>query len=64
MASYGWDVVRNSWSGERSYLRDASEPKLKVASWVQFDVARQAGADCGMNLDEMIEAAGKRGFKP
>ena len=21
MASYGWDVVRNSWGGERSYLR-------------------------------------------
>jgi len=21
MASYGWDVVRNSWSGERSYLQ-------------------------------------------
>src|SRR5512142_2446677 len=25
MASYGWDVVRSSWSGERSYLRGDRE---------------------------------------
>ena len=31
MASYGWDVVRNSWGGERSYLQEEKEPKLKVA---------------------------------
>jgi hypothetical protein len=28
MASYGWNVVRNSWSGERAYLRDDPAPKL------------------------------------
>jgi len=63
MASYGWDVVRNSWSGERSYLRNDSAPKLKVASWIQLDVARKLMQDCGMNLDEQIAAAGKPGFK-
>jgi len=26
MASYGWDVVRNSWSGEKSYLRTDAIP--------------------------------------
>ena len=41
MASYGWNVVRNSWSGERAYLRDDPAPKLKVASWIQLDVAAQ-----------------------
>src|SRR6516225_10633837 len=63
MASYGWDVVRNSWSGERSYLRDDPAPKLKVASWIQLDVARKLAQDCGMNLDEMMAAAEKPGFK-
>ena len=63
MASYGWDVVRNSWSGERSYLRNDPAPKLKVASWIQLDVARKLAQDCGMNLDEMMAAAQKPGFK-
>ena len=46
MASYGWDVVRNSWSGERSYLRNDPAPKLKIASWIQLDVARKLMQDC------------------
>ena len=64
MASYGWNVVRNSWSGERAYLRDDPAPKLKVASWIQLDVAQKLAQACGMNLDEMMAAAQKRGFKP
>jgi Zn-dependent M28 family amino/carboxypeptidase len=63
MASYGWDVVRNSWSGERSYLRIDSAPKLKMASWIQQDIARKLAQDCGKNLDDMMAAAAKPGFK-
>jgi len=63
MASYGWDVVRNSWSGERAYLQNNPAPKLKLASWIQFSGARELAKACGMNLDQMIEAAGKPGFK-
>jgi Zn-dependent M28 family amino/carboxypeptidase len=63
MASYGWDVVRNSWSGERSYLRNDPAPKLKLASWVQLDVAQKLAQACGMNLDQMMAAAQTRGFK-
>ena len=64
MASYGWEVVRNSWSGERSYLRNDPAPKLKVASWIQLDVARKLMQDCGLDLDAQMTAAGKPGFKP
>ncbi len=63
MASYGWNVVRNSWSGERAYLRDDPAPKLKVASWIQLEVAQKLARACGMNLDDMMAAAQKRGFK-
>src|ERR1019366_2803964 len=63
MASYGWNVVRNSWSGERAYLRDDPAPKLKVASWIQLDVAAKLTAACGMNLNAMMAAAQKPGFK-
>ena len=63
MASYGWDVVRNSWSGERSYLRNDPAPKLKIASWIQLDVARKLMQDAGKDLDAEMAAAAKPGFK-
>ncbi|HZD33088.1 MAG TPA: M28 family peptidase [Candidatus Angelobacter sp.] len=63
MASYGWDVVRNSWSGERSYLRDDPAPKLKMASWIQLDVARKLMQDCGLDLEAQMATAAKSGFK-
>jgi Zn-dependent M28 family amino/carboxypeptidase len=64
MASYGWNVVRNSWSGERAYVRNDPAPKLKVASWIQLDVAQKLAQTCGMKLDDMMAAAQQRGFKP
>ncbi|MGH9601341.1 MAG: peptidase M28, partial [Terriglobales bacterium] len=63
MASYGWDVVRNSWSGERSYLK-AQGPKLQAASWIQLEVARKALAAAGKDLDELMESAKSRDFRP
>ncbi len=64
MASYPWEVVRNSNSGEKSYLKLDGSPKLKVASWVQLDVARQLVAGAGMDLDHMIADARSRDFHP
>ena len=60
MASYGWDVVRNSWSGERSYLRADSRPKLKVASWIHLGVAQKLAQAAGLDVDKMISAAQSR----
>ena len=54
MASYPWEVVRNSNSGEKSYLKLDGTPKLKVAAWVQLDVAKQMAASSGMNIDRMM----------
>jgi Zn-dependent M28 family amino/carboxypeptidase len=64
MASYGWDVVRSSWSGERSYLRGDNDPKLNLAAWVQLDVARKMLADAGRDVDQLIKSAQQKGFKP
>jgi Zn-dependent M28 family amino/carboxypeptidase len=63
LASYGWDVVRNSWSGEQVYLRNDTDPKLKVASWIQLSVARQLFDASNLKLDEMLKAAGTRQFQ-
>ena len=63
MASYHWDVVRNSNSGEKSYLK-VEGPVLKVASWIQLDVARKLVSTAGMDLDKMMEDAQSRNFHP
>ena len=64
MASYPWEVVRNSNSGEKSYLKLDGTPKLKVAAWVQLDVARELASAAGMNLEKMMADARTREFKP
>jgi Zn-dependent M28 family amino/carboxypeptidase len=63
LASYGWEVVRNSWSNEQVYLANDKDPKLKAAAWVQLDIARQVFAAANLNVDEMMSSAGVRGFK-
>jgi len=63
MASYPWDVVRNSNSGEKSYLK-LEGPALKVASWIQLDVAKELAANSGMDLDKMMADARSRDFRP
>src|SRR6266404_5181164 len=54
MASYPWDVVRNSDSGEKSYLKLDGSPRLQVASWIQLGVARNLVASSGLDLDKMM----------
>jgi Zn-dependent M28 family amino/carboxypeptidase len=64
MASYGWEVVRNSWGGETSFLQDDKDPKLKSAGWIQLEVARKLALAAGMDLDKMLHDATSRSFKP
>ena len=63
LASYGWDVVKNSNTSEKTYLRDNKDPQLEAASWIQLDVAKQIFKSSNLDADTEIEAAGKRGFK-
>jgi len=63
MASYDWDVVKNSWAGERSFLANDGRPKLKLTSWVQLDVARKMIGP-GKDLDVLMKDAQSRDFKP
>src|SRR6202011_5089560 len=64
MASYPWEVVRNSNSGEKSFLKLDGTPKLKVACWVRTEVAKQIASAAGMNLDKMFADARSREFHP
>ena len=64
MASYPWEVVRNSNSGEKSFLKLDGTPKLKAASWIHLDVARNLASAAGLDLDKMMSDARSRDFKP
>ena len=63
MASYPWEVVRNSNSGEKSFLK-AEGPALKVASWIHLDVANRLISASGLNLDKLMTSAQSRDFRP
>ena len=63
MASYPWEVVRNSNSGEKSYLKVEGQA-LKVASWIHLDVATRLALASGMNLEKMMQDAQSREFRP
>ncbi len=64
MASYPWDVVRNSDSGEKSYLKLDGSPRLQVASWIHLDAGRGLAAMVGLDLDKMMADARSRDFRP
>ena len=64
MASYPWEVVRNSNSGEKAYLKLEGDPVLKVASWIQFDAAKALAENAGMDLPQMLVDARSRDFHP
>lgn len=63
MASYPWEVVRNSNSGEKEFLKPDA-PQLEAASWIQLDVARRLAQKSGMDLDKMMSDAQSRNFHP
>ena len=63
LASYGWDVVRNSWSAEQvawamTRIR-SSRPRRGFSSRSR----RKLMSAANLNLDEMIAAAGTRQFQ-
>ncbi|MDE1176833.1 MAG: M28 family peptidase [Edaphobacter sp.] len=63
LASYGWDVVRNSNTSEKTYLRDNKDPQLAAASWITLESARTLLHAANLDLETEMTAAGKKGFK-
>lgn len=65
-ASYGWEVVENSWSGAQYDLpaKDDPEPRIPVQGWIESGQAKALFAAAGHDLDALRAAANVRGFKP
>ncbi len=62
LASYGWEVVRNSQAIEKSYLQGDPDATLRAAAWIQHDVAQKLFTMAGLgDVDQAIEKAGKPG---
>jgi len=65
-AGYGWDVVKNSWSGAQYDLPASAdpEPRLPMQGWLTGETAGQLFTDAGLDLPALRTAANQRGFKP
>ena len=64
-ASYGWDVVKNSWSGPQYDLpaKDDPAPRLPVQGWISGEAADALFKAAGQDLAKLRAAAGRRGFR-
>ncbi len=64
-ASYGWEVVRNSWSGTQYGVASQRENgRLLAEGWIHLDPAREIFGLAGIDLDEAMERAKTQGFTP
>jgi Zn-dependent M28 family amino/carboxypeptidase len=64
-AAYGWQVVRNSNSGAKSWLdaRDRNAGMVGIEGWITLDTAKDLFRRAGLDYTAMKAAANKPGFK-
>ncbi|MEM7457932.1 MAG: M28 family metallopeptidase [Pseudomonadota bacterium] len=65
-ASYGWEVVENSWSGALADLvrSDGGADRTIFESWISEETARSLFAEAGLDFSEMKLNAKAEGFRP
>ncbi len=63
-ASYGWDVVSNSWSGAQADLvrADGGASRTVLEGWFTRDLAAEVFAAAGLDYEAQKTAAAQRGF--
>jgi Zn-dependent M28 family amino/carboxypeptidase len=64
-AAYGWQVVRNSNSGAKSWLDNANKDMnmTPVQGWITLDTAKTLFTRAGLDYDKEKAAANQHGFK-
>lgn len=63
-ASYGWEVVANSWSGAQADLvrSDGGDNRTLFESWISVEMAQTLFEEAGLDFDAMKDAAKTEGF--
>ena len=64
-AAYGWNVVQSSWTGPQ-HVADAANGHMdqsEAIGWITLDKARELMAGAGQDLDALMAAAKRPGFK-
>jgi len=64
-ASYGWEVVQNSWTGPQFHLAspDDNMSHVPIQSWIQKSVAAELVAAAGHDLSVLEQQAVTREFR-
>jgi len=64
-AAYGWNVVRNGWTGPNFSLvsEDGNASRCAVESWITLETAWTIFEAAGQNYDDLKTSAAKPGFK-
>ena len=64
-ASYGWEVVSGSWTGEQLDLvrPDKGASRSALEGWITYDQADQMFSKAGLDLAKMKSDAATKGFK-
>ena len=65
-ASYGWNVVSGSWTGEQYDLvrPDRGASRAALEGWVTYEQANKMFAEVGLNLAKMKSDAATKDFTP
>lgn len=61
-ATYPWTTVTGSWTGEQVRLERAPS-SLIAAGWIRDSVAASLFAQGNLNLKDLMDRAGKKGFR-
>jgi Zn-dependent M28 family amino/carboxypeptidase len=64
-AAYGWEVVKNSWSGSQFDLpiSEDPEPRVPLQGWLTAESANQLFHNAGLDFMKLRAASSQRGFK-
>jgi len=62
MATYGWNTVRNSWTGDQVRLLSPAT-SLRWAGWITQGAVTELLASKGLNFSNAMTAATHRGFR-
>src|SRR6202035_125243 len=65
-AAYPWEVVQNSWSGEKFGTAAANKhlDRVAIEAWMTLEKTRELFAAAGLQFDALYKAAARADFKP